>query len=137
MRRLNMIALIILFATIGVRESMAQPTSMSYQGQLLSNGAPFDGQAQFKFAIYDVDENLIIWSNDGTGIGGGLSEPASFVTVPVTQGVFGVRLGAPPMVPLTAPPAPTKMTSSLVNFPRCVASPWPIAVISGPFCPVI
>jgi hypothetical protein len=102
MRRLNVIALVILFATIGARESMAQPTSMSYQGHLLSNGAPFDGQAQFKFAIYDEDENLIIWSNDGTGIGGGLGQPASFVTVPVTQGVFGVRLGAPPMVPLTS-----------------------------------
>ncbi len=102
MRRLIVIAFVALSATIGARESLAQPTSMSYQGQLITNGAPFDGQAQFKFAIFDEDENLIIWSNDGTGIGGGLSEPASFVTVPVTQGVFGVRLGAPPMVPLTS-----------------------------------
>ena len=100
MQRLTLCAMLGFVLAAG--DAVAQPTSVSYQGELLSNGAPFDGQAQFKFVIFDEDDNVTLWSNDGTGVGGGLSEPAAFVTVPVTQGIFGVRLGAPPMVPLTS-----------------------------------
>jgi hypothetical protein len=72
---------------------------MSYQGQLSTNGTPFDGPAQFKFVIFDNDD-ISLWSNDGTSVNA--SEPQASVTLMVDDGLFSTLLGAPPMVPLTA-----------------------------------
>ena len=77
----------------------AQPSLVSYQGQLNVSGTPFTGNASFKFAILCGASSA--WSNDGTSTGG--SQPAAAVTLPVAQGVFSVLLGDPSlsMVPLT------------------------------------
>ena len=77
----------------------AQPSLVSYQGQLDVNGAPFTGNAQFKFAIMCGTGSA--WSNDGTSTNG--SQPTAAVTLAVAQGVFSVLLGDPAlsMIPLT------------------------------------
>jgi len=69
----------------------AQPTMVSYQGQLVVDGTPFTGNAQFKFAIMCGATSP--WSNDGTSSNG--SQPTASVTLPVAQGVFSVLLGDP------------------------------------------
>ena len=80
--------------------AVAQPSLVSYQGQLSVNGAPFTGNASFKFAVMCAATSP--WSNDGTSANG--SQPTAAVTLPVTQGVFSVLLGDPAlaMVPLNA-----------------------------------
>ena len=67
----------------------AQPSLVSYQGQLDVNGVPFTGNAQFKFAFMCGSNSP--WSNDGTSNNG--SQPTAAVTLPVSQGVFSVLLG--------------------------------------------
>lgn len=78
----------------------AQPSLVSYQGQLESGGAPFTGNAQFKFVI--LCGTTSAWSNDGTSTNG--SQPSAAVTLPVDQGLFSVLLGDPAlsMIALTA-----------------------------------
>ena len=76
----------------------AQPTSMSYQGQLMDNGVPFNGQASFKFVI--LSGTTTLWSNDGTSTNG--NQPAAAVNIGVSAGLFSVLLGTAPMVPITA-----------------------------------
>lgn len=80
--------------------AVAQPSLVSYQGQLSVNGTPFTGNADFKFAVMCAATSP--WSNDGTSANG--SQPTAAVTLPVAQGVFNVLLGdtALAMVPLTA-----------------------------------
>jgi hypothetical protein len=90
---LGVIALILTVAAADT--ALGQPTSVSYQGLLFENGTAYSGDAEFKFAILSGTET--IWSNDGTTSG----EPASSVTLSVTDGLFDVLLGAPPMNPLT------------------------------------
>jgi len=92
---LTSIALLTLAGSCGI--AAAQPTSVSYQGQLLAAGAPFTGTSQMKFAI--INGGATLWSSDGTSVAG--SEPAASVAISVADGVFSTRLGAAPMVVLT------------------------------------
>lgn len=76
----------------------AQPSEVSYQGELKKDGLPFTGTAGMKFAIIDgMGESL--WSNDGTSMTG--SEPTDFVSIDAENGIFAVRLGAAPMEPIS------------------------------------
>jgi len=77
---------------------LAQPSSVSYQGQLEKDGSPHNGQADLKFVI--VDGVASLWSNDGTSTNG--QQPTGFVTLDVDQGLFQVLLGGGGMHPLTA-----------------------------------
>lgn len=86
------------FAGLAPSPLHAVPQHVSYQGQLLRNGTPFEGNATFKFVIFNGTTSL--WSNDGTSVN--LSQPTGSVSVVVTAGVFSVRLGEAPMVALTA-----------------------------------
>lgn len=76
----------------------AQPTQVSYQGELKKDGTLFTGSAQMKFAL--VNGGAAFWSNDGTSATG--EEPDTSVPVTVDQGIFSVLLGGTGMVPLTA-----------------------------------
>ena len=66
----------------------ALPGQVSYQGQLLAEGQPYTGSAQFKFAIVADAGATCLWSHDGSG-----GEPATALTVAVDQGIFHVCLG--------------------------------------------
>lgn len=76
----------------------AQPTQVSYQGELQKDGVAFSGVAQMKFAL--VNGGAAYWSNDGSSATG--EEPDTPVAVTVDQGTFSVMLGSTGMVPLTA-----------------------------------
>jgi hypothetical protein len=79
-------------------ELAAQPQSVSYQGELRENGVPVTAVVRMKFVIVRTPSSL--WSNDNSSVAG--SQPSTSVDVQVTSGIFSVRLGASPMVPLTA-----------------------------------
>lgn len=72
----------------------AVPMTMNYQGQLESEGAPFDGIGLFKFAIVDDPHTPTVsyWSNNGSSVAG--SQPTSSVAVSVENGLFHVLLGS-------------------------------------------
>jgi N-acetylneuraminic acid mutarotase len=67
------------------------PTVVSYQGQVMVAGQPFDGSGYFKFAIVNNAGDITYWSNDGTSTNG--TEPNSGVALPVINGLFNVLLG--------------------------------------------
>ena len=80
----------------------AMPNTVSYQGQLESGGAPFDGTAGFKFALWCGSG--VVWSNDGTSVNG--SQPGRTVGIEVRGGVFSVLLGDPALGMLPIPTDP-------------------------------
>lgn len=93
----------------------ARAQEISYQGRLQQTGVPFDGAAAMKFVIVDDDTGLTIWSSDGTVLPGEPPvEPAGFVNVPVSEGLFSVMLGLQPsMVPIEGADAINLGRSSL------------------------
>lgn len=93
--RNRVIAIAIIGMFLLVSRAFAQPSMMSYQGELLKDGVPWNADADFKFAILDGATTL--WSNDGSS-----GEPTQSVTLAVSNGVFSVLLGASPMVALTS-----------------------------------
>ncbi len=85
--------------TASLSSAAAEPTEITYQGELLRDGVRISGIVNMKFAI--VSGGTTLWSNDGTSVDG--SEPTGSVPVDVDDSLFSVRLGASPeMVPLTA-----------------------------------
>ncbi|HZU87195.1 MAG TPA: hypothetical protein VFF78_06905 [Anaerolineaceae bacterium] len=67
------------------------PTTISYQGLVKVDGQPFTGTGYFKFAIVSANGSVSHWSNDNTSVGGGA--PTNPVPLPVSDGLFSVRLG--------------------------------------------
>jgi hypothetical protein len=67
------------------------PSVVSYQGQVMVDGAAYDGIGYFKFAIVNAAGDTTHWSNDGTSAGGG--EPTNAVQLVVADGLFNVLLG--------------------------------------------
>ena len=68
------------------------PILLNYQGRVAVGTVNFDGSGQFRFALVDPTGNTTTyWSNDGTSVAG--SQPAGFVTLPVTKGLCSIMLG--------------------------------------------
>ncbi len=67
------------------------PGQVSYQGQVLLSGQPYDGTGYFKFAVVDAAGTTTYWSNDNTSTGGG--EPTASVSLTVVDGLFSLLLG--------------------------------------------
>jgi len=80
-------------------DAMAQPSQVSYQGELRTQGSVFDGFAAFKCAIVTDGGATTLWSNDGTSVAG--SEPTQQVILEVTDGIFSVMLGSAPQEPIS------------------------------------
>jgi hypothetical protein len=73
------------------------PMMMNYQGYVeTAGGAPLNGACYFKFAIIDSPSSPTIsyWSNDDTSTAG--SQPNASVEIPVSNGIFTVKLGKTP-----------------------------------------
>lgn len=89
----------VLLGLAAAQPGLAQPPWMSYQGQLEADGVPYTGVAQFKVAI--LSSGVVIWTNDGSGLGGG--EPGTPFPIDVQDGIFSFLIGDPNwMVPLMA-----------------------------------
>ena len=68
------------------------PFIMNYQGSVkTAGGMPYNGNGYFKFAIVDLAGTTSYWSNDNTSAVG--SEPTASVEIPVSSGLFSVKLG--------------------------------------------
>ncbi len=77
------------------------PMMIPYSGTIAAQGVPFNGNGQFKFAIINGHTDcqsspsgsgcIAYWSNDLTSTSG--NEPSSFVTLAVSGGSFGIKLG--------------------------------------------
>jgi N-acetylneuraminic acid mutarotase len=64
------------------------PTMVSYQGRVILEGVPYNGNGYFKFTVVDRSDNPI-WTNDGSGE----DEPLDSVRLDVVNGLFNVILG--------------------------------------------
>ena len=66
------------------------PHLITYQGRINSAGTSFNGDGAFKFALFNPTSGTFYWRNDGVIAPG---EPATFVQVAVTNGLFTIILG--------------------------------------------
>ena len=90
------ISMILVLILSSVAMALDIPRKMNYQGYAeTSSGIPIDGDGYFKFAIINdsTSPTVTYWCNDCSGISAEISEPTSYVTVPVSNGVFTVKLG--------------------------------------------
>jgi hypothetical protein len=88
----NLVILIGLFLLM-TSSVTAQEVEFNYEGRVLVDGQPFAGEGYFKFAVVveDGEEDVSVWSNDGSSTTG--DEPAQPVIASVTSGVFNVIIG--------------------------------------------
>lgn len=92
--RTSILILLSFFMILSQREVSAQsiPLMIPYSGTVAVNGTPLpNGNGLFKFAIVNDTGNVAWWTNDNTHLDG--TEPEGFVTIPVNNGVFTVKLG--------------------------------------------
>src|SRR5437879_1328372 len=98
---LILLSLVVALTSLGsTQPAIAQPTQVAYQGELKELGTRLNETVQMKFAIVTgwPDACKTLWSNDSTSVAG--SEPANAVDAIVSNGLFTVYLGAPPMKPI-------------------------------------
>ncbi len=79
------------------------PQLISYQGRVSVSGVNFNGTGSFNFALVDPTGAISYWSNDGTNLNG--TQPATAVTLTVTNGLYSVILGDTSKANMTAIPA--------------------------------
>lgn len=94
----------------------AQDTTISYQGQLMQAGAPFTGDADLTFRLYDQ-------ANDGTEVAAAISE----VGWPVVDGLFQVSLDFGPVFDGAARFLEVEVDGQVLS-PRQAVSAAPVAV---------
>ncbi len=73
---------------IGTLGQSDVPAHINHQGVISVNGVRFEGDGKFKFALVRPgDPETVVWTNDGN------TPPDAWVELPVTDGVYSVRLG--------------------------------------------
>ena len=90
------------------------PAMINYQGRVSVAGVNFDGTGQFKFALVNAAGSTTYWSNDGTASGA----PALPVSVPVSKGLYSVKLGDTSLPNMTTPLDSTVFAGSDAVFLR-------------------
>ncbi len=70
------------------------PQALNYQGRVAVNGAAFTGTGQFRFALVD-GAGAVVWS----------SHASATVAVPVSEGLYSVRLGDTALPNMAAVPS--------------------------------
>lgn len=89
----------------------AVPQTINHQGVIRVQGDLFSGTGQFRFAIFDPDTGQNYWTNDNTFVPGP-GTPTAFVPIPVTDGVYSVRLGDTSLTGMTNEIPPSVFTDS-------------------------
>ena len=91
------------FMAVSLALATDVPMMLNYQGYVeYDDGVPVNGNGYFKFAIVNQAGDTTYWSSDGTSTAG--SEPTNEVTIPVTDGVFTVKLGDTDLTNMTGLP---------------------------------
>jgi len=88
------------------------PFIMNYQGSVKTTGGmPYNGNGFFKFALVDQAGTTTFWSNDNTSAAG--SEPTASVAIPVSNGLFSVKLGDTSIANMTTDLSGTALDSTV------------------------
>ena len=87
-------------ARANIDATEAVPAVVSYQGQIVLSGQPYNGSGYFKFAIIDKAATKTFWSNDGTSTVANM--PVTALTLTVSAGQFNVYFGDTGQSPLSA-----------------------------------
>lgn len=126
LRFLTCAAAFLVLSAISARVAQAQGTTFTYQGRLLTNGAPASGFFDFQFAVFDA-------------LSGGAQQGTTFNTnsVTVTNGLFTVTLdpganvftGGARWLLIRARPSGSPAFTSLLPLQPITASPY--AVLAG------
>jgi len=88
----NIIILLLLFTVLPVfAAAQSSNVTFNYSGLVRVSGTPYNGTGEFKLAIVSVNGNLTLWSHDGTSANG--SEPTSFISSAIADGVFSINVG--------------------------------------------
>lgn len=101
----------------------AIPDAVPYQGRVAVDGTNFTGTGQFKFAIYeqtpgDTASAALLWTNAAGATSGTVAEPASSVSLPVTNGLYGAGLGDTALANMAALPVSLAPATSKRAFVR-------------------
>ena len=80
---------LLIFSLVFIQNLIAVPLLISFQGQVLKDGRPFEGAGSFKFSFIDSN-GQVVWRNDGVVA---IGEPAESIQINVSRGVFSVVLG--------------------------------------------
>ncbi len=80
---------LLIFSLVFIQNLIAVPLLISFQGQVLKDGRPFEGSGSFKFSFIDSN-GQVVWRNDGVVA---IGEPAESIQINVSRGVFSVVLG--------------------------------------------
>ncbi len=92
MKRIGFVLALIAVAAVSVPVlAQTTPEIVNYQGRVMDNGSPYNGQGFFKFAICDGAASNTYWSNDSTSAACG--EPTNAVSLSVSGGLYSVGLG--------------------------------------------
>jgi len=68
------------------------PGIIHYQGRITTNGVPFNGRGQFKFAIVTTNSiSVTLWSHDGSSVRG--IEPTGSLPLAILRGLYSIGLG--------------------------------------------
>jgi hypothetical protein len=94
------LALIALALALVVTAHAQVPSILNYQGRVSIGGSNYNGNGQFKFALVNADGSTTYWNNAGT-----TGEPASSVSLVVTQGLYSTILGDTATTNMAAIPA--------------------------------
>lgn len=84
-------ALLALFAAAGSPLAAQVPPLLNYQGRVAVDAVNFEGTGSFAFALVSADGSTTYWSHDGSSVAG--SQPASFLPLTVSKGLYSVLLG--------------------------------------------
>jgi hypothetical protein len=112
---LNLTVVLALVASpwCGLLWAAAVPGILHFQGRVTTNGIPFHGTGQFKFALVTTNSGPVsLWSQDGSSVGGG--EPTSAVGLPVARGLYSVGLGDTSVSGITQIISPSVFTNASV-----------------------
>ena len=120
LRSPTLIALLTAAGLAGPGYGADVPGLIPYQGRVQVSGVNINGTADFKFALVDAAGATTFWSNDGTGAAG--TEPASAVSLTVTNGLFSLLLGDVTLNNMTAVP-PTAVAATDVRLKVWVKGP--------------
>lgn len=86
------------------------PGVLNHQGRIAVSGQNYTGTGFFKFALVDAFGTTTLWSHDNSSTGGG--QPASPVSVSVTQGHYALGLGDTTVANMTAAIPPSVFTAN-------------------------
>ena len=90
--KIRQVGFLISWMFLGVTVLAQVRLVLSHQGRVASNGVPFSGTGQFKFALVNGTGSETYWRNS-PDLAPADGQPDASVDLPVSKGLFSVGLG--------------------------------------------